>query len=362
MAVNTPTGFRNKALANNSSSAGIIPDYEDYEYEVPMPVALPAPPVNSVSIGDNNNGSEEESRQLSLEQAKANIAADRVPDQIKGQQMFGPKLDPRMALPGAMFMGINDPAVPQSGYGADGTYSSLTGGQFSGGRSFDPITGAANQEYANRNSFLEGNYVTNLKDNIFGEPKYDPFGDVINNDPLGAFFSDPDNAYNKSNDPSAGTGAYQQAIQNSNKEGSANFGMGTLSNQNKIVRKIGMDDGIPEHSLVKTRIEDDGTKTILGTTKQGAQIKGQDLYLPTFGNIEGVAYGSDVAHGMDAKAGEAQGGVYSTMNSYEQDDGSSSGTTSATATSGRDTATSGPTGTSYADDAQSSGSGSGGGK
>jgi hypothetical protein len=292
---------------------------------------------------------------MSLNQANQNIGQQNIEEeQPENTGMFSPKPSVTDFIPfGGLFN--TEPAIPKSGFGSQGSYSSNTGGQFKDGRSYDPITGVANQEYANQNSFLQGNYMTNLMDNISGEPKYDPFGDVINNDPLGAFFSDPDNAYKSSSDPSAGTGSYQQAIQNSNKEGSANFGMGTLSNQDMIMRKVGADSGIPDHSLVKTRIEKDGSKTILGTTKQGAQIKGQDLHLPKYGSIEGVEYGSDVAHGMDAKAGEAQGGVYSTTG--DQDSGSTVGTTSATATVGNQGAYS-----SYADDAQSSGSGSGGGK
>jgi len=301
-----------------------IPSYEAPEEPTPY---ISTPPVMQSDNNDSDNGSAMASVQMSK---------DAIPSDAK---VFSPS--PMGAIPGASIMSLGQPAVPTSGYGTPGTVSSITGGTFDQqGRSIDPITGYANPEYATVGAFTN----------------------QIMEDPLGNIVGDPKNAYISSSDPSAGTGAYQAAIQKSNQEGSANYGMGTLSNQDKVMMSVGMESGIPEHSLMNTRIEDDGTKTYLGTTKQGAQIKGQDLHLPTYGNIEGVDYGSDVAHGMDAKAGEAQGGVYSTMNSYEQDEGSSTGTTSATATSGRDTPTSGPTGTSYADDAQSSGSGSGGGK
>ena len=340
-------GFRysGSPFAPATNPANIPPvNYSIPSYEEP-PEAAPytsTPPVMQSDNNDSDNGSAMASTQMSLNQANTNLGnVNLEEEQAQTGGMYGPMFDPMMVVPGSAFMGFNKPAVPTSGYGTPGTYSSITGGKFDEqGRSIDPITGAANPEYATTKAFTN----------------------QIMEDPLGNILGDPKNAYTKSSDPSAGTGAYQAAIQKSNQEGSANYGMGTLSNQDKIMMKVGMESGIPEHSLMNTRIEDDGTKTHLGTTKQGAQIKGQDLHLPTYGNIEGVDYGSDVAHGMDAKAGEAQGGVYSTMNSYDQDEGSSTGTTSATATSGRDTPTSGPTGTSYADDAQSSGSGSGGGK
>ena len=173
MAINSPTGFRNTTLTNNSSSAGITPDYKNYIYTQAVPVIPNVPPVNNVSISndDMDNGSSAASTQMSINQARSNMAADRVPDQIKGQQMYGPKLDPRMALPGAMFMGMNDPAVPTSGYGTPGTYSSLTGNQFDkDSRGIDPITGYAMPEYGTSKAFAN-QMVDDPFGNVFGDPK-----------------------------------------------------------------------------------------------------------------------------------------------------------------------------------------------
>ena len=328
-------GFR---YSNSTFAPAISPiDVPPLVYTNTKPAPPAAVPNKSSPVmgtdGEHDNDSAAASTQLSLDQANQNINDIRVPDQIKGPMMYSPEFNPMSLVPGIGTMsGLMGDSIPKSGFGADGTYSGITGGRFDGGRSYDPITGVANQEYATMGAF---------KDNFMDDPLANTFGDKAN-------------TFTGFSDPSHGTGAYQQAIQNSYKEGSANYGMGTLSNQDKIMRKVGMDSGIPEHSLVKTRTEKDGSKTILGTTKQGAQIKGQDLHLPKFGQVEGVEYGKDEAHGMAAKQGGLQAGVYN--ESGDQDDGSSSGTTSATATAGQGKGT----GTSYADDAQSSSSGGGG--
>jgi len=301
----------------NSANTGIIPDYE-YKPDVKVPnkpMSPVTPQVMDSSSDDNNSEIAEASRQMSIDASKG-----------KGE-VYGPSAQ---GLVGALspfgMSSLTGPAVPESGYGSPGSVSSLTGGVFNEeGRSVDPITGVANPEFATSRAFT----------------------DYIYNDPFANVFGDKDNAFRKSSDPSFGTASYQQAIQNSYKEGSPNAGMGTLSNQDKIMMKVGMDSGIPEHSLMKTRIEDDGTKTYLGTTKKGAQIKGQDLHLPTFGNIEGVEYTKDEAHGMAAKAGGSQAGVYNPDDSSP----SLSGTTKSTAVS--------TSKGSYADDAQASSSGGG---
>ena len=138
-----------------------------------VPVIPNVPPVNNVSISNNDmdDGSSTASTQMSINQAKSNMAADRVPDQIKGQQMYGPNLDPKMAIPGATFMGFNDPAVPTSGYGTPGTYSSLTGNQFDkDSRGVDPITGYAMPEYGTSKAFAN-QIVDDPFGNVFGDPK-----------------------------------------------------------------------------------------------------------------------------------------------------------------------------------------------
>ena len=52
-------------------------------------------------------------------------------------------------------MGFNDPAIPTSGYGTPGTYSSLSGGRFNAdSQAVDPITGQPIAEYGTKTKVL----------------------------------------------------------------------------------------------------------------------------------------------------------------------------------------------------------------
>lgn len=362
--INPKYGFRYSGSSFAPPTSPInAPDYtmQVPEYKEP---AKPIPTTSSSAVmgsdGDSDNGSAQASTQMSLDQANKNISNTRDSNSynmnITGTTpgMYGPAFDPSMLVPGSSFMGIDAPAVPKSGFGSQGSYSSLTGGQFKDGRSYDPILGYANPEYANRNSFLQGNYMNNLMDNISGEPKYDPFGDVINNDPLGAFFSDPDNAFNYSvNNPNRTNSnqaqAYEFALENSPLGKDAD-GM-TQADKNTIAKKIGLDMGIAESSLGANSATTDAIQG-LGYSDTGAATQGSQ-----FSSTGTFSTGNESA----AAAPSVDSGVYSgdmTDNNSDDSFDSYSGSTSSTATAGQGQGT----GTSYADDAASSNSGGGGGK
>jgi len=242
-------------------------------------------------------------------------------------EMYGPEFDPMMVVPGGSFLSMNAPAVPKSGFGSQGSYSSLTGGQFKDGRSYDPITGYANQEYANRNSFLQGNYM----DNILNDP-----------------FSDPDNAFNYSvNNPNKANSnqaqSYEFAMANSPLGKDAD-GM-TQDDKNTIAKQIGIDRGISESSLGANSATTDAIQG-LGYSDTGAATSGSQF----------SSTGTFSTGDSTAAPSVNTGGVYGGSITDEQDSGNNTGSTSSNATAGQGKGT----GTSYADDAASSGGGGGG--
>jgi len=70
------------------------------------------------------------------------------------KEMHAPSFDPRMFIPGGSLLSLSDQAIPTSGYGTPGTYSSLTGGRFNEhGQSVNPITGQPIAEYSTTGAF-----------------------------------------------------------------------------------------------------------------------------------------------------------------------------------------------------------------
>ena len=299
--------------------------------------------VDPLSNDSNNNGS----RQAAID------LGTQVSLEAGGKQL---PTDPRQMVSG--LLGVGSMFVPALGVGAAltdvapraeyaGSPGSIgpNGGMYNDmGREVDQITGQ-NYGYSHRGAFLNGNYVQGIKD-------AKGFNDTTQ-----AIFSDPDNAFKYDRSLGAPAQGFQFAVANS-----PSLKAGSMTDRNTMGLKVGLDQGIPEHSLVDIRTNDgkwiddefvyDGSKTILGTSSKLDNIMG--LTSPSR-NSDGVEYGSSVAHGMDANPGDKQGGVHSTTG--DQDSGSTVGTTSATATVGNQGAYS-----SYADDAQASGSGTGGGK
>ena len=349
--INPKYGFRYgpSAFVDTTTKVGGNPVSDlDLTNSVPP---LNTPTTNSSNSttmdgGDNDNGSAQAARDLGTEVSTAG-GGKKLP--TDPNQMGHGFLGFATAGLGLGASGAAGMPAPREGYsGSPGSIGPEGGRYNKEGREIDQITGQA-YGYSHPNAFYKGNYMTNVKDNIFGKPKYDSFGDVINNDPFGAIFSDPDNQYKYNPDNKSSQG-FQFAEQKS-----PTLNSGSMIDRNTMALKVGLDSGTPQHSLVGGRMDrgvDQDKDTFTTTNTRGLdKIKGE--YTPGFN--EGVDYGSSVAHGMDANAGDVQGGVYSTTG--DQDEGSSTGTTSATATVGKQGAY-----TSYADDAQSSGSGSGGGK
>jgi len=136
------------------------------------------PPAMGTGASDSNNDNNLDANRS----ASANLSLNAAQNVThpSGRQMHQPYSSPMDAL--GFFSPIpiqSGPAVPKNGFGAEGTISGRTGGVFKGGRSYDPITGYANQEYSTplawRNYMMDDPF-----ENIFGDKnnqfKYDRTG------------------------------------------------------------------------------------------------------------------------------------------------------------------------------------------
>jgi len=235
-----------------------------YTMDIPKYKA-PAKPIsttNSSAVmgtdGEHDNSSAANSTQLSLDQANKDINDIRVPDQIKGNLMHSPEFNPMALVPGlGTVSGLMGDSIPKSGFGADGTYSSITGGKFDGGKSYDPITGYANPEYSTMGAF---------KDNFMS-------------DPMGNLTGDPDNAFNYSkNDPTKTNSNMAQGFEfamTNSPLGKDADGM-TQEDKNLIAKKIGLDMGIDESSLGDNSATTDAIQG-LGYSDTGAATPGSQF-------------------------------------------------------------------------------------
>lgn len=308
----------------------------NYTMEVPEYKA-PAKPIpaasNSTVMGsdnDSDNGSAQESNQLSIDRANQNIGQLNLEEeQPENTGMFSPSPSVTDFIP---FSGLfsNEPAVPKSGFGSQGSYSSRTGGQFKDGRSYDPITKYANNEYANQNSFLQGNYMSNIL-----------------NDP----FSDPDNAFKYDRSPNAA----MQDVQFSQAKGAD-------TNTPEYKQKVLTNRGIPLSSL-----QGDDNPTMAATNinnyttgssgSLAAPIGSQYSITGTFNT--GSKSQAELDAEADAKADREQKARNQDIiaaNAYSDNSSSSNAVNSPTGTSVSTSKA------SYADDAAASNSGGGGGK
>jgi len=333
-------GFRYGAQPHADN---VAPTYEIPAYEAPpKSVSDTTPQKNKTldtakSLVSNFEGNEDvdnsfKSAQMSLEEAQNQYVDDPYDPGIGGRPVYSPEFSLGTLMPFGIGSG---PVSPTSGFGSPGSVNKLTGGVFDDkGREFDPILGRAGG-FANAASFRSH----------------------MLNDPLGNILGDTDNKYNYSLDEKIDS--KKGANQGYNFALDRNPQMGSMTNQDKVLRKLAYEDNLgPEHSIFKTRTNDgvwkdgkfvrDGSTTTLGTTKKGAHIKGQDLWKPKFGNIEGVEFAKDEAHGMAAKEGGSQAGVYNPDDSSPDLSGTTKSTAVATSKG------------SYADDAQASSSGGGG--
>ena len=226
-------GFRysGSTFAPSMSPANVPP----VQYTIPAyeaPTVAPTPYADNTSMtmgsdGDSDNGSAMASTQMSIDQANSNLGNTNIEEeQAVNTGMYGPTFNPMSVVPGfGMMDSLNAPAVPTSGYGAPGTYSSLTGNQFDAdSRGIDPVTGYAMPEYGTTKAFTN----------------------QIMEDPLGNLTGDPKNAFGYTPD-STQAQSFEFAIANS-PLGKDEDGM-TMADKDTIATKIGLDAGISQSSL-----------------------------------------------------------------------------------------------------------------
>lgn len=277
MAVNTPTGFRNKALANNSSSAGIIPDYEDYEYEVPMPVAPPAPPVNNVSLSDSDmdNGSSQAGIEFGKNESirQGGMQGTTDPNQIASGVLGA--LGGMMPVAGALSL-LTDSGRPRAGYtGSEGTIGPNGGVFNSEGREISSVSGQAYNSYGSRADFYDGSYMDGIR-NAKG------FGETTK-----AIFSDPDNAFQYDRDSTVPK--HQQfAFGNKYEKGKAPLSYKEdldyqmpFQKRDAVSLEKGFEMGIPEHSMEAgsaTRDALNGITTASGAAPAGSQYSSDGVF------------------------------------------------------------------------------------
>ena len=228
-------GFRymSQPFADNVSSGYIPPKFD---YSSPSPKVKPnyePPQVNNEAVmdtSDSSNPSAEASKQMSLDVASSVAPRDYDAEErgiFNKGEVFGPSPTGIVSAVSPIGLGsFTGPAVPTEGYGSDGSISSLTGGVFDEGRSYDPITGYANPEFATSQAFT--NYLLE--------------------DPVGNVFGDSDNqfAYDRDKDrPNPQAQSFQFAVANS----PLSEGGTTQDEKDTIAKKIALDEGIAESSL-----------------------------------------------------------------------------------------------------------------
>jgi hypothetical protein len=127
-------------------------------------------------INDYNNSIDSEENNPTGGMTQANIdnpvanPTDYYGNPIK-KEVHGPSFNPISFIPGFGLMAeLNSPAVPTSGYGTPGTYSSLTGNRFNeDSRGIDTITGQYTNEYGTKKTFAE-KMMQDPMANILGDP------------------------------------------------------------------------------------------------------------------------------------------------------------------------------------------------
>jgi hypothetical protein len=142
---------------------GGVPNYQADEGGESMgfadrPDAVNQNALNSVNSYNNDINSEENNPTGGMTQANISNPVSFPTDYYGNpipQEVHGPKFDPMMFVPGGSFMSLNEPAIPTSGYGTPGTYSSLSGGKFNqSSQAVDPLTGQPIAEFGTKGAFL----------------------------------------------------------------------------------------------------------------------------------------------------------------------------------------------------------------
>ena len=127
-------------------------------------------------VNDYNNSINSEENNPTGGMTQANIdnpvanPTDYYGNPIK-KEVYGPAFNPISFIPGFGLMAeLNSPAVPTSGYGTPGTYSSLTGNRFNeDSRGINPITGQYTNEYGTKKTFAD-KMMQDPMANILGDP------------------------------------------------------------------------------------------------------------------------------------------------------------------------------------------------
>ena len=274
------------------------------------------------------------------------------------KEVYGPTLNPLDFVPGfGLVSTLNEPAVPTSGYGTPGTYSSISGGKFdANSRAYDPITGQYLDEYGTKGAFAN----------------------KIAQDPLGNLTGDPDKAAQGSLRDMEYAAARSElaSLRAGTTDPTGNPATTGLdpNAEDKVATKLGLDMGFPAHTVapgtpthtsIKTGVYTPGSSYIPG----GKITDGTGV--PSNLSIEDDMIGIETDKGLDTSGidvsdidtglgssgdlGGAVGAGYTNTDSNN----SVGGYESAGVQSGSQTSHSG-TGTSFADDAASSDSGGGG--
>ena len=276
-------GFRNSSLSNNSSSSGIRPEYESYDYEAPLPVALPAPPVNNASFqssdsrssNDFDNGSSQAGIDFGKNESirQGGMQATTDPNQIAGG-ILG-VLSPIFPAAGALSL-LADGGRPRAGYtGSEGTIGANGGVFNSQGREISSVSGKAYNNYGSRADFYDGSYMSGIK-NAKG------FGETTK-----AIFSDPDNAFQYDRDSTVPQ--HQQfAFGNKYEKGKAPLSYKEdldyqmpFEKRDAVSLEKGFEMGIPEHSMEAgsaTRDALNGITTSSGAAPAGSQYSSDGVF------------------------------------------------------------------------------------
>lgn len=274
------------------------------------------------------------------------------------KEVYGPTLNPLDFVPGlGLASTLNEPAVPTSGYGTPGTYSSISGGKFdANSRAYDPITGQYLDEYGTKGAFAS----------------------KIAQDPLGNLTGDPDKA---------AQGKLSDMEYAASRSELASLGAGTTdptgnpattgldpNAKDKVATKLGLDmgfashtvaPGTPTHTTIKTGVYTPGSQYIPGGkitdgtgTPSSLSIEDDMIGIETDKGLDtsGIDV-SDIGTGLGSSGdlGGAVGAGYTNTDSNNN----VGGYDSAGVQSGSQASHSGGYG-GYADDAASSDSGGGG--
>ena len=150
--------------------------------------------------------------------------------------------------------GQTQPAVPTSGYGTPGTYSSLTGNYFdSNSRGIDSITGQYKDEYGTQRAWTD-KIRQDPFDNIFGDPDKAEQGDLTNLEYAGHRSKLSELAYG-ARDPMGNP---------------VSVGL-SKANEERAITKQGTDMGFPAHTVAP------GTPTF-ESIKTGRYVKGSQFF------------------------------------------------------------------------------------